>query len=47
MIAHSVTLALAALDISRVPAPPEEAAITVSLIFLARAIAKRDDHDVH
>jgi hydrogenase/urease accessory protein HupE len=38
-IAHSITLSLAALDIVRVPVPPVEAAIALSILFLAREIA--------
>lgn len=36
--AHSVTLALAALDLFRLPQPPVEACIAASLVLLARAI---------
>ncbi len=39
-IAHSVTLALAALDVVRVPVPPIEAAIALSIVFLATEIAR-------
>lgn len=44
-LAHSLTLALSALAIVRVPSPPTEAAIALSILFLAREIAvgKRDD----
>ena len=38
-IAHSVTLTLAALELVRVPVPPIEAAIALSIVFLAREIA--------
>ena len=43
-IAHSVTLALAALNLVRLPVPPVEAAIALSIVFLATEIArgKRD-----
>ena len=43
-IAHSITLALAALNLVRVPVPPVEAAIALSIVFLATEIAreKRD-----
>lgn len=40
-IAHSVTLALATLDIVRIPVPPIEAAIALSIVFLATEIARR------
>lgn len=39
-LAHSVTLALSALDIIRVPVPPVEAVIALSVVFLATEIAK-------
>ena len=39
-IAHSFTLALAALGIFRVPIPPVEAVIALSIVFLATEIAK-------
>ena len=39
-IAHSITLALAALNILRVPVPPVEAAIALSIVFLATEIAR-------
>ena len=39
-IAHSVTLALAALNLVRVPVPPVEAAIALSIVFLATEIAR-------
>jgi hydrogenase/urease accessory protein HupE len=38
-LAHSLTLALSALDIVRVPVPPVEAAIALSIVFLASEIA--------
>jgi len=38
-IAHSVTLALAALKVVTVPVPPTEAAIALSIVFLARELA--------
>lgn len=37
-LAHSVTLALSALDLLRLPVPPVEAAIALSVVFLAREI---------
>ncbi|MEE8296129.1 MAG: HupE/UreJ family protein [Sphingomonadales bacterium] len=39
-IAHSITLALAALGIFRVPIPPVDAAIALSIVFLATEIAR-------
>jgi hypothetical protein len=38
-LAHSITLSLSALDIVRPPGPPVEAAIALSILFLAREIA--------
>jgi hydrogenase/urease accessory protein HupE len=38
-LAHSVTLSLSALDLVRLPDPPVEAAIALSILFLAREIA--------
>jgi hydrogenase/urease accessory protein HupE len=38
-LAHSVTLTLAALEQVRVPVPPVEAVIALSIVFLAREIA--------
>ncbi len=38
-LAHSITLTLAALDLVRVPIPPIEAVIALSIVFLAREIA--------
>lgn len=38
-VAHSVTLTLAALDLVRMPVPPIEAIIALSIVFLAREIA--------
>lgn len=40
-IAHSITLALASLDLVRVPGPPVEAIIALSILFLAIEIIKR------
>lgn len=40
--AHSVTLALASLDLVRLPQPPVEACIAVSLVLLARVIVAGD-----
>jgi hydrogenase/urease accessory protein HupE len=38
-IAHSITLSLSALEVVRVPVPPIEAGIALSILFLAREIA--------
>ncbi|NKB34881.1 MAG: HupE/UreJ family protein [Pseudomonadales bacterium] len=38
-IAHSITLSLAALELVRLPIPPIEAVIALSIVFLAREIA--------
>jgi hydrogenase/urease accessory protein HupE len=42
-VAHSITLALAALDVIRIPTPPVEAAIALSVVFLAWEIVNDDD----
>ena len=42
-VAHSITLALAALDVIRIPTPPVEAAIALSVVFLAWEIIKDDE----
>ena len=42
-VAHSITLALSALDLVRIPTPPVEAAIALSVVFLAWEIAKADE----
>lgn len=42
-VAHSITLALSALDMVRIPTPPVEAAIALSVIFLAWEIVKGDE----
>lgn len=39
-LAHSVTLALSALNLLRVPIPPTEAVIALSVLFLAREVMK-------
>jgi hydrogenase/urease accessory protein HupE len=39
-IAHSITLALAALQLVRVPVPPIEAAIALSVVFLATELVR-------
>ena len=41
-VAHSITLAASALDLIRIPTPPVEAAIALSVIFMAWEIAKGD-----
>jgi hydrogenase/urease accessory protein HupE len=41
-IAHSMTLALSALGVLRVPVPPVEAAIALSIVFLAVEIVRGD-----
>jgi hydrogenase/urease accessory protein HupE len=44
-LAHSVTLALSALEIIHVPQPPVEATIALSILFLARELARKDAAD--
>jgi len=39
-VAHSITLALSTLDVVRIPTPPVEAAIALSVIFMAWEIVK-------
>ena len=39
-VAHSITLALSALDLVRIPTPPVEAMIALSVVFMAWEIAK-------
>ena len=39
-VAHSITLALAALGYANVPAPPLEAAIALSILFLGPEIVR-------
>ncbi len=41
-LSHSVTLALATLDIVRLPSPPVEAAIALSIVFLAYELTRRE-----
>jgi hydrogenase/urease accessory protein HupE len=41
-VAHSITLSLAALAVVRVPGPPVEAAIALSILLLAREIIRSD-----
>jgi len=40
-VAHSITLALAALDLVRIPVPPVEATIALSIVFLATEIVRK------
>lgn len=40
-LAHSITLALSALHVVQVPQPPVEATIALSILFLARELARR------
>lgn len=40
-LAHSITLALASLDVIRVPGPPVEATIALSIIFVAHEIIQQ------
>ncbi|MES2047474.1 MAG: HupE/UreJ family protein, partial [Pseudomonadota bacterium] len=41
-LAHSLTLALAALQLVQVPQPPIEASIALSILFLARELSRRN-----
>ncbi len=45
-VAHSITLALSALNLVRVPTPPVEAVIALSVVFLACEIAKGDERSL-
>jgi len=45
-IAHSITLVLSALGIVRVPVPPVEAAIALSIVFLAVEIVRGDPNSL-
>ncbi len=45
-IAHSITLALSALGFVRVPVPPVEAAIALSIVFLAVEIVRGDKNSL-
>ena len=45
-IAHSITLALSALGVVRVPVPPVEAAIALSIVFLALEIVRGDKNSL-
>ena len=40
-VAHSITLAMAALGMIRIPVPPVEATIALSIVFLATEIARK------
>jgi hypothetical protein len=42
-LAHSITLAMAALDVVRLPVPPIEACIALSVVFLASEIARGEE----
>ena len=45
-VAHSITLALSVLDVIRIPTPPVEAAIALSVVFLAWEIVKNDENQL-
>lgn len=45
-VAHSITLALSALDLLRIPTPPVEATIALSVVFLAWEIARADPNSL-
>lgn len=45
-IAHSITLVLSALGVVRVPVPPVEAAIALSIVFLAVEIVRGDPNSL-
>lgn len=45
-LAHSVTLALSALNVIRLPVPPIEAVIALSVVFLATEVAKGRHHSL-
>ena len=45
-VAHSITLALSALDVIRIATPPVEAAIALSVVFMAWEIVKGDDNSL-
>ena len=42
-VAHSITLALSALELVRIPTPPVEAAIALSVVFMAWEIVRGDE----
>lgn len=45
-LAHSITLALSALQVVQVPLPPVEAAIALSILFLARELALKHNYHI-
>ena len=45
-VAHSITLALSALDLVRIPTPPVEAAIALSVVYMAWEIAKGNEQSL-
>ncbi len=45
-VAHSITLALSALDVVRIPTPPVVAAIALSVVFMAWEIVKGDERSL-
>jgi len=45
-VAHSATLALSVLDLVRIPTPPVEAAIALSVVFMAWEIVKGNDQSL-
>ena len=45
-VAHSITLALSTLDLVRIPTPPVEAAIALSVVFMAWEIAKGNQNSL-
>ena len=45
-VAHSITLALSALDLIRIPTPPVEAMIALSVVFMAWEIAKGNEESL-
>ena len=45
-VAHSITLALSVLDLVRIPTPPVEAAIALSVVFLAWEIVRNDENQL-
>ena len=45
-VAHSITLGMTVLDVVRVPGPPVEAFIALSIVYLAFEILRRDEANV-
>ena len=45
-VAHSITLALSVLDVVRIPTSPVEAAIALSVLFMAWEISRRDTNSL-